>query len=189
MSSYIHPTTLADNLLNILGPRFLGPLAILRIWSFCLFYVMAELWGSVVVSVLFWGFANQITTVDEAKKFYPLFGLGANVVLIFSGRTVKYFSKLRENLGPGVDGWAVSLKGMMSIVVLMGLVICFLYWWVNHNVPLLNFEQNFLSLKAAMRYYHWPHRLLVEARDSGGGSYSKAVSFDMNMVSLWMETR
>jgi ATP/ADP translocase len=37
---------------------------------------MAELWGSVVVSVLFWGFANQITTVDEASQFYPLFGLG-----------------------------------------------------------------------------------------------------------------
>ncbi|KAL6539280.1 ADP,ATP carrier protein 2, chloroplastic [Orobanche gracilis] len=31
----------------------------MRIWSFCLFYVMAELWGSVAVSVLFWGFANQ----------------------------------------------------------------------------------------------------------------------------------
>ncbi|KAJ8445583.1 hypothetical protein Cgig2_012471 [Carnegiea gigantea] len=136
MSHYFHPTALADKLLGMLGPRFLGPLAILRIWSFCLFYVMAELWGSVVISVLFWGFANQITTVEEAKRFYPLFGLGANVALIFSGRTVKYFSKLRENLGPGVDGWAVSLKGMMSIVVLMGLAICFLYWWVNTYVPL-----------------------------------------------------
>lgn len=78
----------------------------------------------------------QITTVDEAKRFYPLFGLGANVALIFSGRTVKYFSNLRKNLGPGVDGWALSLKGMMSIVVLMGLTICFLYWWVNNYVPL-----------------------------------------------------
>ncbi|KZV19823.1 plastidic ATP/ADP-transporter-like [Dorcoceras hygrometricum] len=135
-SQYVHPTALADNLLNTLGPRFLGPLAILRIWSFCLFYVMAELWGSVVISVLFWGFANQITTVDEAKKFYPLFGLGANVALVFSGRTVKYFSQLRENLGPGVDGWAVSLKAMMSIVVLMGFAICFFYWWLNHNVAL-----------------------------------------------------
>jgi FAD synthase len=57
----------------------------------------------------------QITTVDEAKRFYPLFGLGANVALIFSGRTVKYFSNMRQNLGPGVDGWAISLKGMMSI--------------------------------------------------------------------------
>ena len=78
----------------------------------------------------------QITTVDEAKKFYPLFGLGANVALIFSGRTVKYFSNLRKNLGPGVDGWALSLKGMMSIVVVMGLAICALYWWVNTYVPL-----------------------------------------------------
>lgn len=73
----------------------------------------------------------QITTVDEAKKFYPLFGLGANVALIFSGRTVKYFSNMRKHLGPGVDGWAISLKAMMSIVVGMGLAICFLYWWVN----------------------------------------------------------
>ncbi|RAL44061.1 unnamed protein product [Cuscuta campestris] len=136
LSNYFHPTALADKLLNILGPRFLGPIAILRIWSFCLFYVMAELWGSVVVSVLFWGFANQITTVDEAKKFYPLFGLGANVALIFSGRTVKYFSNLRKSLGPGVDGWALSLRGMMSIVVVMGLAICSIYWWVNHNVSL-----------------------------------------------------
>lgn len=136
LSSYFHPTALADKILAVLGPSFLGPVAILRIWSFCLFYVMAELWGSVVVSVLFWGFANQITTVDEAKRFYPLFGLGANVALIFSGRTVKYFSNLRKNLGPGVDGWAVSLKGMMGIVVLMGLTICFIYWWVNNYVPL-----------------------------------------------------
>lgn len=60
LSNYIHPQALADNLLGMLGPRFLGPLAILRIWSFCLFYVMAELWGSVVISVLFWGFANQV---------------------------------------------------------------------------------------------------------------------------------
>ncbi|KAJ0924849.1 putative ADP/ATP carrier protein, bacteria [Helianthus annuus] len=136
LSNYVHPTALADKLLALLGPRFLGPLAIMRIWSFCLFYVMAELWGSVVVSVLFWGFANQITTVEEAKKFYPLFGLGANVALIFSGRTVKYFSNMRKHLGPGVDGWAISLKYMMSIVVVMGLAICGLYWWVNTYVPL-----------------------------------------------------
>ncbi|PKA46776.1 Plastidic ATP/ADP-transporter [Apostasia shenzhenica] len=134
LSNVIHPTALADKLVAALGPSFLGPVAILRIWSFCLFYVMAELWGSVVISVLFWGFANQITTLEEAKEFYPLFGLGANIALIFSGRTVKYFSNLRNTLGPGVDGWAISLKGMMSIVVLLGLVICTIYWGVNKFV-------------------------------------------------------
>ncbi|TKW37337.1 hypothetical protein SEVIR_1G040400v4 [Setaria viridis] len=134
MRDAIHPTALADRLLASLGPSFLGPVAILRVWSFCLFYVMAELWGSVVISVLFWGFANQITTVEEAKEFYPLFGLGANVALIFSGRTVKYFSNMRKNLGPGVDGWAISLKAMMSIVVVLGLVITGIYWGVNKFV-------------------------------------------------------
>lgn len=43
--------------------RFAGPISILRNWTFCLFYVMAELWGSVVVSLLFWGFANQARPV------------------------------------------------------------------------------------------------------------------------------
>jgi ATP:ADP antiporter, AAA family len=76
----------------------------------------------------------QITTVEEAKEFYPLFGLGANVALIFSGRTVKYFSNMRKNLGPGVDGWAISLKAMMSIVVALGLVITGIYWGVNRFI-------------------------------------------------------
>ena len=38
---------------------------------------------------------------------------------------------MHNNLGPGVDGWAVSLNGMMRIVVLPGLTICGIYWWVN----------------------------------------------------------
>lgn len=92
----LHPTQWCVDMLDKLGPRFMGPLAIIRNWTYCLFYVMAELWGSVVVSVLFWGFANQITTVNEAEQFYPLFGLGANVALIFSGQAVKYFSQVRN---------------------------------------------------------------------------------------------
>ncbi len=51
---------LAERLLDTYGVRFAGPISILRNWTFCLFYVMAELWGSVVVSLLFWGFANQV---------------------------------------------------------------------------------------------------------------------------------
>lgn len=42
----------------------------------------------------------QIVTVDEAKTFYPLFGLGANVALIFSGRAVKYFSQVPAHHSP-----------------------------------------------------------------------------------------
>merc|ERR1712118_132623 len=60
LQDFLHPTEFAQWLLEQAGPRFSAPIAILRNWTYCLFYVMAELWGSVVVSVLFWGFANQI---------------------------------------------------------------------------------------------------------------------------------
>jgi ATP/ADP translocase len=88
------------DLLEKAGERFAGPIAILRNWTYCMFYVMAELWGSVVVSVLFWGFANAITTVDEAESFYPLFGLGANVALIFSGQVLSTFHSTRFSTIP-----------------------------------------------------------------------------------------
>jgi len=130
----LHPTEFCDWVLSVIGDRFSAPVAILRNWTFCLFYVMAELWGSVVVSVLFWGFANQITTVDEAKQFYPLFGLGANVALIFSGQAVRYFSQLRANLPASEDGWLLSLKGMMSMVVVGGLLVAGTYWLINNVI-------------------------------------------------------
>ncbi|GMI20809.1 hypothetical protein TeGR_g1267, partial [Tetraparma gracilis] len=66
-SSVIHPHAFCDMLLTSLPAGFSAPIAILRNWSFALFYVMAEMWGSVVVSLLFWSFANQVTTVEEAK--------------------------------------------------------------------------------------------------------------------------
>lgn len=60
----------------------------------------------------------------QASRFYPLFGIAANVALIFSGQAVKHFSDVRAHLPPGVDGWGYSLRGLMSMVVAFGLAIC-----------------------------------------------------------------
>mmetsp|Transcript_11847 Transcript_11847/g.24137 ORF Transcript_11847/g.24137 Transcript_11847/m.24137 type:complete len:573 (-) Transcript_11847:312-2030(-) len=125
----LHPVASVAWLAARLPASLEAPLAIVKNWTFALFYTLAELWGSVVVSLLFWGFANEVTSVDEAKKYYPLFGLGANVALIFSGQYVRYVSDIRRRLPPGVDGWGLSLKYLMSMVGLGGLVIiaCFAY--------------------------------------------------------------
>ena len=56
----LHPNAAADYLLRNLPAAF-GPLiSIFRNWTYAVFYTAAELWGSVVVSVLFWGLANQV---------------------------------------------------------------------------------------------------------------------------------
>ena len=64
----LHPHALADALAALLPAGFAAPIAILRNWTYAVFYTMAELWGSVVVSLLFWGFANEVSRVDEAKR-------------------------------------------------------------------------------------------------------------------------
>ena len=64
---------------------------------------------------------GQITTVDEAKTFYPLFGLGANVALIVSGRAVKYYSSVRAwpllPGGPLVTGHCLQARGRSHAAV------------------------------------------------------------------------
>ena len=69
---FLHPHGIVDALAALLPANFAAPLSIIRNWSFAVFYVMAEMWGSVVASLLFWGFANEVTTVDEAKKYCTL---------------------------------------------------------------------------------------------------------------------
>jgi len=130
----LHPHALIDVLAARLPTNFAAPLAIIRNWSFALFYVMAEMWGSVVASLLFWGLANEVTTVEEAKKYYPLFGLGANVALIFSGQYVKFVSGLRANLAPGADAWAMSLNWLMGAVVGSGGVLLMTYKYIQDKI-------------------------------------------------------
>lgn len=58
-------------------------------WTFSLFFCVAELWGAVVISVLFWTLANEVCTVKEAKAIYPLMGIAANVALVAAGNYMK----------------------------------------------------------------------------------------------------
>ena len=70
----LHPHAFVDKIAMQLPEGFGAPLAIVRNWSFAVFYVMAEMWGSVVASLLFWSFANEVTTVEEAKKYCECVG-------------------------------------------------------------------------------------------------------------------
>lgn len=128
----MHPDT---TYLESITPEGLhGLIAVYRNWTYSIFYILAELWGSVVLSLLFWGFANDITRVTEAKRFYSLFGLGANLALLVSGPCIYYFSNTRKTLAANVDAWGVSLNYLMSMVVIAGILIMAIYWWINRNI-------------------------------------------------------
>jgi AAA family ATP:ADP antiporter len=130
----LHPTESADFLESVLPAGFKGLIAIYRNWTFSTFYVLAELWGSVMLSLTYWGFANQTTRVSEAKRFYALFGVGGNTAPFFSGLVILYISGLRTHLPDGMDAWGVSLKLLTVLITVMGLIIAGSYWWMNRYV-------------------------------------------------------
>ena len=131
---FLHPNAFCDNLQQILPQGMMGFIAIIRNWTFSLFYVLSELWGSVALSLLFWGFANDIMKISEAKRFYALLGIGANVALLISGPSIIMASNIRAKIPAGVDAWGVSLNYLMSMVVVAGILIVGIYWWMNKYV-------------------------------------------------------
>jgi len=137
LRDYIHPNDLADRLQNYLPLGFQGLVAMFRYWTFTLFYVMSELWGSTVLFVLFWGFANQITKITEAKRFYGLFGVGANLSGVFAGQISVQCCNFTRNGGSlpiGTDSWHYSLILMVSLILASGCLALAIFRWMNVKV-------------------------------------------------------
>ncbi len=130
----LHPNESANWLQASLPESFGGMIAVYRNWTFSLFYILSELWGSAVLSLMFWGFANDIMKVTEAKRVYTFFGMGANVALLLSGPSIIYFSNIRKLLPPDVDAWQITLNYLMGMVVIACLCIYAIYWWIQRNV-------------------------------------------------------
>ncbi|HSX19966.1 MAG TPA: NTP/NDP exchange transporter [Gammaproteobacteria bacterium] len=134
MQDTLHPHTLAAKWQADAPGGFYYFIAMFRNWSFSLFYILAELWGSVVLSLLFWGFANDTTAIEESKRFYALFGIGANLALEVSGLATGYFARVQDNVAPGVDPMQYTLNGLIGTFVVCGILIMIIYWWINKYV-------------------------------------------------------
>ncbi|MDE3046067.1 MAG: NTP/NDP exchange transporter [Verrucomicrobiota bacterium] len=134
MRELLHPTTFADWLQTHLPQGAAGFVSMIRNWTYSLFYIMSELWGSVAISLLFWGFANDITRVTESKRFYALFGLGANLAMFPSGMLIRLFASMRGNEAAGVDAWGVTLNYTLASVVVACACVIGVYWWINKEV-------------------------------------------------------
>ena len=136
MQDVLHPHASADYLQSVLPPGFKGFIAMYRNWTFTMFYVMSELWGNIVLFVLFWGYANQITQLGEAKRFYGILGMGANFSGIFAGQVSAGF--YREHVDPsfplGSTGWEQTMIILISLVLIAGLIAIGLLVYMNKKV-------------------------------------------------------
>lgn len=126
--SAFEPTSSAESLAAWL-PERLGVLAtIYRHWPLAIFYVFAELWGTVGISLLFWGFANDTTRVQEAKRFYAIFGLGASGGQFLAGWVVHLIAASDQN------DWGFALQRTLGYSLIAGVIILGLYYYMQSVV-------------------------------------------------------
>ena len=129
----LHPHQFADRLENSLPVGFHGMIAILRNWTFSLFYVMSEMWSAFMMTVLFWGFANDVTNIEQAKRFYGLLGISANFSGVVGGTIATSLSLIdyHPSLPFGHDAWSQSVVFLNSVVIFAGLISIVLFRWLH----------------------------------------------------------
>jgi AAA family ATP:ADP antiporter len=132
----LHCHVFADKMQAFLPVGCKGLVAMFRNWTFTSFYVMSELWGAIVVTMLFWGFANEVTRLSEAKRFYSLFGIAVNISGIIAGQVSIYFCSLpyNPNLLFGHDAWEQAMMSLVLLIVISGFLALALFRFMHTHV-------------------------------------------------------
>ena len=112
----LHPSQESILQLQEAYPRLGGFIDIYAYWAYSLFYVLAEIWGSAMIALMFWQFANYVVKMNESKRFYGLFAVIGNFSLILSGQTVAFCSKnIQQFYATKEEAWKVSIYLLMGI--------------------------------------------------------------------------
>lgn len=137
---YPHVESLHMSLATILEyqaayPKLTWIVPLVGNWTYTLFYILSELWGSAVLSLLFWQFANAITPVKEARRFYGMFGFLGNFGLLLSGPAIIVVSESIHNMGLSrAESTGLMLQYLMAFVIAAGVVLLSTFYWMNRNV-------------------------------------------------------
>jgi AAA family ATP:ADP antiporter len=149
--------------LALLYPYLKWYIALYQNWSYVLFYVLAELWPNIFYILLFWQLANQITTTEQAKRFYIRFSLFGNSAVVIVGLILmnlasensfiyKYYNKVQAKV--------FLVQTSIGFVALFSILSIFLVRRIYKKVALNNKQYNHLrtsnkiklSLKESFSY-------------------------------------
>jgi ATP:ADP antiporter, AAA family len=126
LKEFFSPHEMSDWLVGLIGKQREHWVSVIRYWMNSLFYVMAELWGQVVIMLLFWTLANNINRIHEAKRFYSLFSAAGDLAPMVAGALI--CSLCTPNSG---TDFAFTVQKLMLLATAVGLVIMGIFWWVN----------------------------------------------------------
>ncbi|VHO03494.1 Npt1/Npt2 family nucleotide transporter [Candidatus Rhabdochlamydia sp. T3358] len=152
-SEKLHLHALGNWLSTILPEGFHGLIALVRNWVFTSFYIVSELWATLILGVLYWGFVNDVTDVGEAKRTYGILNIGSNIAPILGGLLGLIFSKpfaisfLPTNEYP----WSQTIYQLILLVIVLGIACMGLYAWINRYVLTSKEEKDTCLIKQEVK--------------------------------------
>lgn len=135
-SEQLHLDRLANWLGSHLPQGFKGLIALIRNWTFTSFYIISELWSVLVLFLLYWGFANDVTKVGQAKRTYGILNIGSNIAPIIGGFLALMITKslLLPEIVAGRDEWGQTIARLILMISALAASAMVLYWWMNRKV-------------------------------------------------------
>lgn len=134
---YFHMDENAAKILMLSHPHLKWYIALGAYWSYIVYYVLAELWPNIFYILLFWQFANEITTTTEAKRFYTHFALFGNSAVVVVGLIMmniaspnsilkKYFSEAEDKV--------LLVQASTVLIVIFAVLSAILVRYVHKNI-------------------------------------------------------
>lgn len=135
-SEKLHLHALGNWLATVLPEGFQGLIALIRNWTFTSFYIISELWATLLMTVIYWGFVNDVTCVGEAKRTYGILNIGSNVAPILGGSLALIFSRpFTLSFLPSTENpWEQTICQLILLIVVLGIACMGLYAWINRYV-------------------------------------------------------
>jgi AAA family ATP:ADP antiporter len=133
---YIHADQVATERLALLHPHFKWYIIMGANWGYILFYTLSELWPNIFYVLLFWQFANEITTTNQAQRFYTLFSFFGNSSLILVGAIMFSLSQEQNKLGElfTISNSKLFLTQISTVLVVISSILsCILVKYINYK--------------------------------------------------------
>ena len=126
---FFTPYLLCDKLFSYVGQGHSHWIAPIYNWMNSLYYVVAELWGQVVIMLLFWTYANNITRMKEAKRYYTLFTAAGDFGPMLGGALVAWIASMQSQ-----GDFVTTVQHVSTLAIIVGLLVMGVFWWMGRYV-------------------------------------------------------